>query len=84
MAGDPWQYREQYIENSPFFYFDRVRTSLLLRIGMLDTAVSAFGSEISAGLSALARAVTYAKYDGGWRGLSSWTEVDRSVSLALA
>jgi dipeptidyl aminopeptidase/acylaminoacyl peptidase len=33
MGGTPWQYRDRYIQNSPFFYLDRVQTPILLQYG---------------------------------------------------
>ena len=36
MGGTPWRYRERYIENSPFFYLDRVQTPVLLEYGSSD------------------------------------------------
>lgn len=36
MGGMPWQYRKRYIENSPFFYLDRVQTPVLLEYGFSD------------------------------------------------
>jgi dipeptidyl aminopeptidase/acylaminoacyl peptidase len=40
MGGTPWQYRNRYIENSPFFYLDRVETPVLIEYGENDSSVA--------------------------------------------
>jgi dipeptidyl aminopeptidase/acylaminoacyl peptidase len=47
MGGTPWQYRTRYIENSPFFYLDRVQTPVLLEYGDLDEAVAPYNSRMT-------------------------------------
>ena len=42
MGGTPWERRDAFIENSPFFYFDRIQTPLLIVQGSKDTAVALF------------------------------------------
>lgn len=41
LGGSPWDRRAAYIENSPFFYLDKVRTPLLLICGTADQAATA-------------------------------------------
>lgn len=65
MGGTPWEFRERYIENSPFFYLDRVETPLLIVNGEADTTVTPTQSdEIFVGLRRLGKEVEYAKYEG--------------------
>jgi dipeptidyl aminopeptidase/acylaminoacyl peptidase len=65
MGGTPWQYRERYIENSPFFYLDRIETPLLIMHGAQDGVIAPFlGDEIFVGLRRLGKIVEYAKYQG--------------------
>jgi dipeptidyl aminopeptidase/acylaminoacyl peptidase len=65
MGGTPWQFRDRYIENSPFFYLDRVQTPLLLIHGAVDVSAPASASEeIFVGLRRLGKEVLYAKYEG--------------------
>jgi dipeptidyl aminopeptidase/acylaminoacyl peptidase len=65
MGGSPWQFRERYIENSPFFYFDRVQTPLLVIHGSEDKTVAPFlGDEVFVALRRLGKNVEYAKYEG--------------------
>jgi dipeptidyl aminopeptidase/acylaminoacyl peptidase len=39
MEGSPWQYRQRYVDNSPLFFFDRIRTPVLIEHGTVDSAV---------------------------------------------
>lgn len=65
LGGTPWQDREKYIENSPFFYLDRVETPLLIVHGAEDRAVAPFlADQIFVALRRLGKEVEYAKYDG--------------------
>ncbi len=71
MGGPPWQWRDRYIENSPFFYFDRVQTPLLLIHGAADSRVPVWlGDQVFVGLRRLGKEVTYVKYKG--EGHSPW------------
>lgn len=64
-GGTPWQFRERYIENSPLFYFDKVKTPLLIVHGSQDKAVAPFlGDEVFVALRRLGKDVEYAKYEG--------------------
>lgn len=65
MGGNPWEFRNRYIENSPIFYLDRVETPLLLVQGSEDTTVAPFlGDEVFVGMRRLGKEVEYAKYLG--------------------
>ena len=77
MGGSPWEYRERYIENSPFFYLDRVRTPLLIIHGAEDHAVAPFlADQIFVALRRLGQTVTYARYggEGHWEGVWSYAD----------
>ena len=41
MGGSPWERRERYFENSPLFWFDQVRTPLLIGQGEHDAPLNA-------------------------------------------
>jgi dipeptidyl aminopeptidase/acylaminoacyl peptidase len=74
LGGTPWQYRDRYIENSPFFYFDRVETPLLIVHGSEDTGVASFlGDELFVALRRLGKDVEYAKYEGGNHAPPYWS-----------
>jgi dipeptidyl aminopeptidase/acylaminoacyl peptidase len=65
LGGTPWQYRERYIENSPFFYLDRVTTPVLILHGSADRSVPVFhGGQVFSALRRLGREVEFRKYDG--------------------
>ena len=65
MGGNPWTERSRYIENSPLFYLDRVRTPVLLVHGAADTNTAAFLSdEVFVALRRLGKIVEYARYEG--------------------
>jgi dipeptidyl aminopeptidase/acylaminoacyl peptidase len=65
MDGTPWDHRDKFIENSPFFYLDRIRTPLLIAQGTKDTVVAPFlADQVFVALRRLGKEVEYAKYDG--------------------
>jgi dipeptidyl aminopeptidase/acylaminoacyl peptidase len=65
MGGTLWEHRERYIENSPFFYLDRITTPLLIAHGAADRGVTVENSdEIFQALRRLGKDVEYAKYLG--------------------
>jgi dipeptidyl aminopeptidase/acylaminoacyl peptidase len=65
MEGTPWQLRDRYIENSPFFYLDRVETPLLIIHGGADNSVGPFlGDQLFVSLRRLGKSAEYVKYDG--------------------
>jgi len=65
LRATPWAARERYIENSPFFYLDRVTTPVLIAHGTKDTAVAIeAGDELFMALRRLGKTVEYAKYLG--------------------
>ncbi|MFW6078141.1 MAG: S9 family peptidase [Gemmatimonadota bacterium] len=78
MGGTPWEVRDRYIDNSPFFFLDRVRTPLLLLHGAEDrnTPVHLAG-EIFAGLRRLGRDVVLARYEGEGHWPGSWSLANR-------
>jgi dipeptidyl aminopeptidase/acylaminoacyl peptidase len=73
MGGTPWEFRERYIENSPFFYLDRVETPLLLIHGSADGSLAPFtADQVFVGLRRLEKRVEYAKYIGEEHTESGW------------
>ena len=74
MGGTPWEFRGRYIENSPFFYLDRVETPLLIVHGGLDLDVASFlGDQIFVALRRLGKEVEYAKYKGEEHSPAYWS-----------
>jgi dipeptidyl aminopeptidase/acylaminoacyl peptidase len=78
LGGSPWQYRERYIENSPFFYLDKVQAAVLLIHGTNDGAVEPWlGDQTFVGLRRLSKEVTYVKYRNGGHAPSDWSYADQ-------
>jgi dipeptidyl aminopeptidase/acylaminoacyl peptidase len=78
LGGSPWEYRDRYIENSPFFYFDRVQAPVLLIHGAADFTVAPWlGDQTFVGLRRLGKEVTYVKYRNGGHSSSEWNYADR-------
>jgi dipeptidyl aminopeptidase/acylaminoacyl peptidase len=58
----PWEARARYIENSPFFYLDRVETPLLLIHGEIDPLPALQSDQVYFALRRLGKPVEYARY----------------------
>lgn len=74
LGGSLWEQRPAYIENSPIFYLDRVRTPLLLIYGLEDFVPPAQGGEVFSALRRLGVRVELRYYQGEdhWPGF--WSE----------
>ncbi|HTO75839.1 MAG TPA: prolyl oligopeptidase family serine peptidase [Thermoanaerobaculia bacterium] len=78
MGGPLWEFRSRYIENSPWFYLDRVETPLLIIHGSQDTRVPAHNAdEVFVGLRRLGKEVVYARYDGEDHSELYWSYANR-------
>ena len=65
MGATVWERRDRYIENSPYFYLDRVTTPLLLVMGASDRTVPPFLGDATFGaLRQLGKRVEYVRYGG--------------------
>jgi dipeptidyl aminopeptidase/acylaminoacyl peptidase len=65
MGGTLWQHPNRYINNSPIFYLDRIRTPVLIIHGEADDTVQVQeANEVFVGLRRLNREVVYARYGG--------------------
>jgi dipeptidyl aminopeptidase/acylaminoacyl peptidase len=71
MGGSVWQHRERFIENSPFYYLDRVETPVLLVHGTDDTLPVADSDQTFVALRRLGKTVEYARYEG--EGHAAWS-----------
>src|SRR5205807_9748004 len=58
----PWQDRSVYIENSPYFYFDRVTTPVLIQYGEKDTLMAGPCKEAFVALRRLGKTATLVGY----------------------
>jgi dipeptidyl aminopeptidase/acylaminoacyl peptidase len=73
MGGTPWDFRQRYIDNSPWFFLDRVETALLVIQGDQDEVVAPFLSDqVFVGLRRLGKEVEYAKYKGEGHSAFYW------------
>ncbi|MEO8432778.1 MAG: prolyl oligopeptidase family serine peptidase [Acidobacteriota bacterium] len=87
MGGSPWEFRSRYLENSPIFYLDRVKTPMLIIHGNEDDAVqSNLADEVFTGLRRLGKTVTYARYQGEnhWEGAWSYPNQLDSLQRSIA
>jgi dipeptidyl aminopeptidase/acylaminoacyl peptidase len=69
MPGAPWQYRDQYIENSPIWFLDRVETPLLITTGSADGFLPWLSEGVYVGLHRLGKPVEYRRYEGEGHGV---------------
>jgi dipeptidyl aminopeptidase/acylaminoacyl peptidase len=73
MRGTPWERWDEYHDNSPIYYLDRVRTPLLVIQGTADNAVAShLADEVFVGLHELGREVEYARYASEGHGEPEW------------
>ena len=74
MGGNPWEFRTRYIENSPYFFLDRVRTPVLLLHGAADrTVLKERAEETFVALRRLGREVQLVEYQGEEHHPGSWS-----------
>jgi dipeptidyl aminopeptidase/acylaminoacyl peptidase len=64
IGGSVWQYRDRFIENSPFFYLDRIETPILIIHGSIDTIPVLESRLAFGGLRRLGKQVVYVEYQG--------------------
>jgi dipeptidyl aminopeptidase/acylaminoacyl peptidase len=74
MGGHPWELRDRYIANSPYFFLDRVSAPVLLLHGAADRTVPvAAADETFVALRRLGKTVEYARYEGEEHHPGSWS-----------
>lgn len=65
MGSSPWSSRHLYIDNSPFFFLDRITTPVLIVHGTEDTSVPvAHADGTFASLARLGKSAEYVRYQG--------------------
>lgn len=62
MGGPPWQFPERYVQNSPAFFLNKIKTPLLISQGGMDVSPS-LADEIFVGLRRLGKRVVYVRYE---------------------
>ena len=82
MGGTPWKYRERYLENSPLFYLDRVKTPVLIIQGADDPGGrDYYSNEIFMNLRRLGKDATYLKYKGAGHTIGSFNYPEQVDAL---
>jgi dipeptidyl aminopeptidase/acylaminoacyl peptidase len=82
MGGTPWKYRERYLENSPVFYLDRIKTPVLIIQGDDDRGGGNFYSnELFMNLRRLGKEATYIKYKGSSHTIGSFNYPEQVDAL---
>jgi dipeptidyl aminopeptidase/acylaminoacyl peptidase len=77
MGDTPWHVRDKYIENSPFFYLDRVQNPILIAHGDSDWHPAYQDREMFVGLRRLGKTAEYAEYRGEGHRISAWRYSDQ-------
>jgi dipeptidyl aminopeptidase/acylaminoacyl peptidase len=77
MGETPWKVRDKYVENSPFFYLDRVNTPILIAHGDSDWHPAYEDREMFVGLRRLGKTAEYAEYRGAGHRISAWRYSDQ-------
>jgi dipeptidyl aminopeptidase/acylaminoacyl peptidase len=72
--GTPWERRDAYVENSPFFYLDRVRTPVLVVCGTASAEEEAQARQTFRALHRLGGRVELRLYRDEGHSPSEWTE----------
>jgi dipeptidyl aminopeptidase/acylaminoacyl peptidase len=73
MGGSPWEHRERYIANSPYFFLDRIRTPILLLHGGADRTVAPREAEETfVALRRLGQEATLVRYEGEGHHPGTW------------
>jgi dipeptidyl aminopeptidase/acylaminoacyl peptidase len=62
MKGTPWEFKERYISNSPFFFLERVKTPLMIQRGANDRISIESGNLFNA-LRSLGKDVEFLEYE---------------------
>ncbi len=62
MKGTPWEFKERYFANSPFFFLERVKTPLLIERGMMDH-ISWDSEHVFNALRSLGKEVEFLEYE---------------------
>jgi dipeptidyl aminopeptidase/acylaminoacyl peptidase len=74
MGSHPWEFRQRYLENSPFFYLDRINAPVLILHGGVDrTVLRQRAEETFVGLRRLGKEVTLVVYEGEEHHPGTWS-----------
>jgi dipeptidyl aminopeptidase/acylaminoacyl peptidase len=62
VGASPWSARDSYIENSPWFYLDRITTPILIECGTRDEPACLQSDQLFVGLRRLGKVVELRRY----------------------
>jgi len=71
MRGAPWDLPFEYVENSPVYFLDRIKTPLIMEAGAADLGIINHSDEVWVDLQKLKKDVTYLRYGGEGHVLAS-------------
>lgn len=64
MGVAPWEAPQQYIDNSPFYQLDKVKTPLIIQAGASDQVIIQHSDQVWVGMNKLKKDVIYLRYGG--------------------
>lgn len=64
MGVAPWAAPEQYIQNSPFYHLDKIKTPLIIQAGASDHGIIQHSDQVWVGMNKLQKEVIYLRYGG--------------------
>lgn len=76
MRGTPWDYRKDYVENSPFFFLDQIQTPVLLISGSGTQADDLQAHEAFHALHRLGKPVEWRSYKGESHDSTEWSKAN--------
>ncbi len=64
MRVPPWEAPMRYVENSPFYYLDRIETPLIIQAGTADGGIIKHSDQVWVGMQRLNKEAIYLRYGG--------------------
>lgn len=64
MKVPPWGAPQRYIENSPIYYLDRIKTPLIIQAGSADLSIVQHSDQVWVEMQRLSKPATYLRYGG--------------------
>lgn len=84
MKATPWDRRDRYIENSPVFLADRIKTPVLLAVGRADDLTLQDTRAMFVALKQLGRTVEYVEYPHAGHLPNAWiAEHKRDIAIRM-
>ncbi|WP_246193095.1 S9 family peptidase [Pseudoxanthomonas yeongjuensis] len=64
MKVPPWEAPQRYVENSPIYYLDRIKTPLIIQAGTADLSIVQHSDQVWVEMQRLSKPATYLRYGG--------------------